>query len=250
MAQGNADEALYARLRELSRRALSGSPVFSCFLSPAQMNLAVRAAKAEGIGMAAFSGAPDGERQMVAFCDDAAVDFPISYVQACFSSRYGSPGHRDLLGAVLGLGVDRSHVGDILFGVECAYIIATSGMAAFIADNLSAAGRVHLNCQVLLELPDLSPSHGEEKRETVASMRLDAVLAAALSLSRSKAAELITQGLVQVNHLPEARTDHGINTGDVLSVRGYGRIVVNAIGLPTRKGKLPVTFECFGLKRR
>ena len=250
MAKGNADEALAARLRELAKRAQAGSPMFSCFLSPAQMNLALHAAKAEGIGIVAFGGIPDAERQVVAFCEEAVADFPVAYVQASYNSRYGAPGHRDLLGAVLGLGVDRSHVGDILVEAGCAYIIASTGMARFIADNLTAAGRIPLECLMLAELPEVGPPRGEEKRDTVASMRLDAVLAAALCLSRGEVAELVTQGLVQVNHLQAMRTDYGLKAGDVLSVRGVGRVVVHAVGLPTRKGRLPVTFECFGLKRR
>jgi RNA-binding protein YlmH len=82
-------------------------------------------------------------------------------------------------------------------------------------------------------------------RDTVASLRLDCVLASGLRTSRAKAAEMIREGLVMVEHMPEERVDRLLETGALLSVRGFGRIRLTAVGEKTRKDRLPVTLEIF-----
>ena len=82
-------------------------------------------------------------------------------------------------------------------------------------------------------------------RDTVASMRLDSVLASGMRISRAKAAEIIRQGLVSVDHQEEERVDRQLSQGQLLSVRHFGRIRVREVGEPTRKDRLPVTLEIF-----
>ena len=121
-------------------------------------------------------------------------------------------------------------------------------MAPFIADNLQSAGRVAVKVTALEEIPSLSPKEGKVFRETVASLRLDAVLAAGLNLSRARASTLIVGGQAQVNHHLELRTDAQLKEGDLLSIRGFGRLKLNAVGEPTRKDRIPILFEGHGIR--
>ena len=83
------------------------------------------------------------------------------------------------------------------------------------------------------------------QRDTVASMRLDSVLASGMRISRAKAAEMIRQGLVSVDHQLEERVDRQLAAGQLLSVRHFGRIRIRETGELTRKDRLPVVLEIF-----
>ena len=107
------------------------------------------------------------------------------------------------------------------------------------------AGNVPLKVTQLEEAPAFEAPRGEEMRDTVASLRLDSVLASGMRTSRSKAAELIRAGLVAVDHMPEERVDYLLTEGRLLSVRGFGRIRLLTVGDRTRKDRLPVTLELF-----
>jgi len=86
----------------------------------------------------------------------------------------------------------------------------------------------------------IKPPTGEEIRATTSGQRMDAVLAAGLKLSRSEAQRLISGGIVKRNHLEELRGDVHLEEGDLLSVRGYGRMRVMGFDGITRKGRLIV----------
>lgn len=204
-------------------------------------------AKEMGLGFHLFGGFDQAERQMAAFLElPTEAEYPILCLEAAFEKKYSQPSHRDVLGAILGLGIDRSHVGDILLEADNAYVFATEEMGPFIAENLMEAGRVPLHCALLSQLPELAPPKGIMRRDTVSSLRLDAIVAAALNLSRTRAVELIERGLVRVNHLPVEKGDARVGQGDMISLRGYGRVALRQVGAPTRKGRLPIELECFG----
>lgn len=235
------------RLEELATRAeKTGRPCFSGFLSPAEAERVQSIARRHGLWVGMEGGYPDAERRMACFAEeeeDAA--FPIAAVELTWP-RQNAPEHRDILGSVMGLGLDRRWVGDIVLTADAAYLFAEERMADHIAQGLISAGRVHLQTRLLEALPPLQPIPGEEVRDTVSSLRLDAVMAAGFRLSRGTAAELIGLGRVKLRHLQEERPDARVAQGDVLSVRGYGRLTVDAVGQPNRKGRLPLMMTRYG----
>ena len=83
----------------------------------------------------------------------------------------------------------------------------------------------------------------EEVRDTVSSLRLDAVAASGFSLSRGKAADLIASGRVQLNHRECVKPDHAVAQGDVLSCRGLGKCVLTEVGGPSKKGRILIVLE-------
>lgn len=240
------------RLEELAvRAARTGMPQFTRFLEPALLDDVRRIAGHERVQYRLYGGYPDAERVMAAFYDGdppADDEFPLRLLRIEWNAKFASPAHRDLLGAVLGLGIEREATGDIAMGrwngAPCAVLFAAEEMADYIAASLGSAGRASVKVQPTDELPEISPPEGRTVRVTVQQPRLDAVLAAGYNLSRAQAQRLVTAGLVKLNHAPNIHTDATVDEGDLISARGYGRLkVVEAQGQSRRGRQVLVLFR-------
>ena len=154
--------------------------------------------------------------------------------------------HRDYLGSLLALGLEREVTGDILVRDDGADIIVKAEIADFIDINYNKAGRTNLTVQVL---PVSGLDKGElniiQKHDTVASLRLDNVVASAFALSRAKAAEAINRGIVSVNSMEAMKVDMEIREGDKITVRGRGKAVLSETGGVSRKDRTRVTFDIY-----
>lgn len=244
-----ADRACERRMTELAERAAkTGVAQRTGFLSPAEMAQAEISARLAGVSLFSFGGIDGAERRAVAFADgDWFPEWSVRCVRIDWNARYGALGHRDLLGALLALGIEREKIGDIYAQEGCAHVFALADMAHYIEANLEQAGSVPVKAKLmpLDELPALGPAEGTQVRGTVASMRLDAVLGVAWNLSRGRAAELVASGRVQVDHQTELRPDRQLSEGKTLSVRGLGRAKIEQIGSLTKKGRIGVTLTRF-----
>lgn len=155
--------------------------------------------------------------------------------------------HSDYLGALMGLGLKRTVIGDILVREDGADIIVLTDIADFLMNTFASAGRSHLSLERLpieaLRLPERTVT---EIHDTVASLRLDALLAAAFRLPRGKAADAIRQGLVFVDHLEATKADMPIEEGAELVIRHKGKVRLAEVGGRSRKDRINVTFEKYG----
>lgn len=152
--------------------------------------------------------------------------------------------HRDYLGSVLSLGIVRENIGDILCLDGRTYLYVRTEIAEYIEQNLKKIG----NRGVRLKRCELGEVQIPEKetREvsgTVASLRLDSVLSLALGLARGKTAELIRSGRVSLNWEPTESVSAELKAGDMISVRGFGRIKLARVGGLSRKGRLGISVE-------
>ena len=243
------EENVKARLQDLCLRCQRlQAAVPTRFLSPPEAALAVKAARDHFIQCALSGGYQEAERVMACFYPDGEEPvFPFRCVHITWDKRYHQAEHRALLGSVLGLGIEREMVRDISLQEGGAYLMVVEEMAGFIADSLVKAGSTPVEAVVMEELPTISQAEGKLFRDTVASLRLDAVVAAGLNLSRSEAASCILSSRVMVNHKPEMRLDAQVQEGDLLSIRGHGRLKLKSVGAPTRKGRVPIQFESHGI---
>ena len=249
------EAALFSkRCRELALRAAhSGRPQFTRFLDPALLPVARRIAGECGVDCAVYGGYPDAERVMAAYYDGIAPEpgeYPMVALRLTWNQKFAHPAHRDLLGSVMGLGIERETLGDIALGrwrnAPCAWLFAAAEMADYIAANLDSAGRASLKVEPTWDTPEIAPPEGTQLRVTVQTPRLDAVLAAGYHLSRAEAQRLIAAGLVKLNHLPCLHTDARCEPGDLISARGLGRLkVLEALG-ESRRGRLVLTLFRFG----
>lgn len=228
------------RLREMAETAeRSGRVLFSPFLTPAEAKSALFFGKKVGIECLDFGGYPEAERRIVGFGTDEQSRFPIKAMEITWPLQQ-PPQHRDLLGALLGLGLKRSLLGDILLEDDRAYVFAEEKIASFIAEQLQSAGRIRLRIALLDTLPAPAENAGEAIRATVMSLRLDSLLSVAFHLSRSKSEEMVHAGLVKKNYLPCVKGDERLQENDLISLRGYGRVRLEQIGPMTKKGRLSI----------
>ncbi|MCE5342919.1 MAG: YlmH/Sll1252 family protein [Eubacteriales bacterium] len=238
----------FSRLLELAQQAdRLGDCRFTPFLTPPEAELAQSAAKRADVEITLFGGVEDAERRMARFspADVKPQPFPIAALEIAWPKQQ-APGHRDLLGAVMALGLRRDHLGDIALITGRAYLFADAALAESIAQSLTEAGRVKLAVHVAAELPVLPRPEGETLRGTVQTPRLDAIVAEGFHLSRGAAAELIAEGAVKLRFAPTLRPDARVEPGDTISVRGLGRLTVEDFGETTRKGRIPVRITRFG----
>ncbi|MGI6203264.1 MAG: RNA-binding protein [Eubacteriales bacterium] len=201
-----------------------------------------------------FGGYSDAERMVLCFCPDYIAD-PAAYFAeyedccpvAALRAAVLSPdtlSHRDYLGALMGLGLKREIIGDILVGDGYADIILLRDALPLVLRDFTKAGRAPLKCREL-PLSELAPPPREVRklRDTVASPRLDAAVGVAFSLSRGKAAEAIERGLVYVNNRLCEKPDATVSEGDRLTLRGMGRAVILELGGTSRSGRIFITVE-------
>ena len=234
------------RLRELALRARhSGEVCYTRFLEPSMEQTARAAAGEAEVELALWGGHPEAERRIAAFYTGEAPnaqDYPFACLELRWNPKYASPGHRDLLGATLGLGLERDATGDVALGAAegSAYLFVHRDVEDYVLANLASAGRASLKLRSATEPLKLRPPEGVHMRVTVSSPRLDAVLAAGLRLSRGEAQRLIDGGLVKRNHMEALRGDLHLEEGDLLSVRGYGRMRVEGFEGLTLKGRQAV----------
>ena len=234
-------------LRQGAQRAQrSGMSAPGRFVAGDERRLALHEAREAGVTACFDGGAPEAERVQVCFVPEGGEPaFTYVWMRARWNAKFGACDHRSLLGSLLALGTDRSFYGDLTVGEGEAYMPCLPEMADRLPLEWVSAGRTPIRVERLDAPPVLPVPESTLRRDTVPSLRLDAVLAAGMNSSRSKAAEMIRAGLVMVNHIPEERTDHLLHAGDLLSVRGFGRIRLRETGEPTRKDRLPVTLEIF-----
>lgn len=243
------EETLLLRrlLDRLDRFRSRSTPETTRFLSPREQALCRQLLQAEGeSAWTLWGGYPGAERQILCFLPDwlpehwqSQADAPLAAVRCRFPGS--SLEHRDLLGALMSAGLKRETLGDILVEPGQADFVVLREVLPYLLSQLTRAGRASLHPEEL-PLSQLTPPPRrlEQRRETVASLRADCVLAAALNLSRDKAAGLVRQGLVRVDSLDLAKPDRPLQAGQTLSVRGHGKFILQEITGPTRKGRIAI----------
>lgn len=245
------ERVVLARALDQMDRAQNRSvPGVTQFLSPAQRAALEPLLAAAGRPRRLFHGGFEGaERTVCAFLpdwqepEDWQAEEALSAVEAAFP-----PGaeltHRDLLGGLMGIGLTREKIGDILLGESAAQIVTLRDAAPIILSQFDQAGRYKLKLREI-SLTELTPAPAQVKliHDTVAALRLDAVLASGFSIARGKAADLVSAGRVSVNHRECAKSDRAVTEGDVLTCRGLGKCVVKAVGGQSRKGRTIIEIE-------
>lgn len=247
-AQEPDDRILLARVwdkyEQTRRRSVPSATVF---LSPREQQLARALLSAAGVhtGYAFDGGYGEAERKILVFLPDwaEAAEGGLAFLRAAFRGAE-KPSHRDILGSLMGLGVARERLGDILVSDGSADIVAAPSLREFFLQEWTQAGRARLAVtEISREELRIPQAQVKTVRDTVPSLRLDAVTASAFSISRGKAAELIAAGRVNLDHIPCLKPDKAVAEGAVLTARGFGKAKLTQVGGLTRKGRTGVTIE-------
>ena len=148
------------------------------------------------------------------------------------------PGHRDYLGALMGLGIKRQKVGDIIVKPRGAQIIVSEDLAEYLRDSLTSVGRVTVTTSIC-DITGLEPAEvkKEEREFNVSSPRLDNVVSAVFSISRKSAQEAISRGLVYIDGVQTTKPDRQLKPAEKLVLRGKGKAIYEGVSGTSRKGK-------------
>jgi RNA-binding protein YlmH len=192
-----------------------------------------------------YGGYDDALRTMMCAYegDTSVISFPIEPVYFKFRES-DQLSHRDFLGALMAIGIERSCVGDIVVNNGCAVCYLKSDIAEFVKSQIFKVGRIGV------KITDKKPKNlviansFDEKVITVSSMRLDVLVASLTGLSREKTAELIMSGKAFYNYSQTQNVSLKISDG-ILSIRGYGKFIIeNQIGF-TKKGRIKLLIKHF-----
>ena len=253
-ARDGEERILLARVLDKLELARSrGVPACTPFLSPGEQASVTDLLNARGNPRHLFwGGYPGSERNICFFPADwqeedgvlSDPEGPLTALQASFPGG-ASLTHRDILGSLMGLGVTREVLGDILLPRPglCQTVVLREA-APILLSQWEGAGRYKVS---LSEIPlqQLTPKPAQVKtiRDTVATPRLDAVVASGFSLSRGKAAALIASGKVSLNHRECLKADRQVAEGDVLTCRGLGKCVIKEVPGQSKKGRTMLVIE-------
>lgn len=239
-ASNEAEKLLARRLCDLSERAdRSGAISSTAFLSPSEQEFCRTIAHLLPCPPGFDGGFEGAERAVARFGEYG--ERPVAGILLTHKTPLG---HRDILGSVLGLGLERGVVGDIVAGENESRLVVLRPNLAFLLGSFDRAGRVRVEARELpLERFEPPERRTERKVVSVASPRLDALVAAAWGLSRDEAQSRLTRGLVQLNHRPTLDHSKQVKEGDTVSLRGRGKLVVGATLGESRRGRQRIEIE-------
>lgn len=243
------DELLKNRIKDLADRSYNNNMfTFTDFLSLADLSLYYSIENELRFAHPMISGGTDDcERTIIRFGNPEQFgyeeDFPIKIIcikplMAKFSDELS---HRDILGALMNLGIERSVLGDIYLNNNIAFVFCLDSIADYICDNLTRVKHTSVMSTIITEIPQIHKPSLEEKIIQIQSARLDAVIAKVYNLSRSKCIPLFAEKKVFVNGRLNENNSYTLKDGDRVTLRGYGRFTFSGVGSISKKGKLNAT---------
>ena len=245
------DRLLLARILDRAHQSQSRNvPACTDFLSPQQQMWAKDLLRLAGISESAYlltGGYEGAERKLILFLPDwmdpCMAEAPISCLRAAFRKEEALS-HRDFLGSLMGMGIVREKIGDILVSGDSADILVLETVEDFLLQSWDSAGRAKLKVAAIdpahIHIPE---AKRELVRDTVSSLRLDAVASTGFRMARGKAAELISSGRVQVNWRECTKPDKLLAAGDTVSARGFGKFELTEVGGVTKKGRTSIAVK-------
>lgn len=237
---------LQKRLKELAERSdRQNIYTFTGFLGMAELDIFHQMERELSYAHPMlFGGSEEAERLVVRFGDPEAMGYEEAYpitllkIEPLLQKYADALGHRDFLGALMNLGIERSTLGDIFIRDNCGYLFCLDSIADFILEELQKVRHTDVKCS------RAEPSEILEKREkirqslTVSSERADVLIASLYHLSRTQSMDLFRAGKVFINGRACENNSYLLKKEDVVSVRGKGKFFYDGVERETKKGKL------------
>lgn len=195
-----------------------------------------------------FGGYDMAERCVAGFGENSEyAEFPISIIkieplQQKFADKLS---HRDFLGSLMGLGIKRELLGDIVISDNVGYLFCIDNIASYIEQNLDKVKHTSVKCKIVDELPKTAIKEPEEIKINVSSLRLDVVVAGVYNFSRNEVKELFVARKIYVNSKLTENFSQIVKNGDVVSVRGYGRFIYCDTLGKTKKNRLFISVKVY-----
>lgn len=229
------------RLTELAHRAYErGYTVFSEFLN--QEEIGILMTSKTDILPKLYGGYDNSERCVAGFSNDEIWDYPIVCIkieplQQKFADKLT---HRDFLGSLMNLGINRNTLGDIKIENNVGYLFCLDSISEYIIDSLDRIKHTSVKCEIIDELPDFVNKAPDISEIIVSSERADVIIAGVYKLSRNKVSQLVNQERVFVNSVPIAKDGIMLKDRDIVSVRGHGKFVYAGAIRKTKKDRIVI----------
>ncbi|MEE1319695.1 MAG: YlmH/Sll1252 family protein [Ruminococcus sp.] len=243
MYTSDKDELFYSKLYDAVCLCLTRQkPYFFSFLSERKQALAENYLKSVCFeSYSFFGGYENSERRVLGlFFDEPDDNFPVSALEFTFRTC-DKLTHRDFLGALMSLGIERETVGDILVEDGRCVLFVKSELKEYVVSQIFKIGNVGVKIKDA-DISRLPQGRGfEEISYTVTSLRLDNIVSALAGVSREKTKTIILTGNVSLNYLQNQNVSHIMHEGDVLTIRGKGKYILSGILGETRKGRIRIS---------
>lgn len=180
----------------------------------------------------------DSERRMISFNNINESPFPMKLLKIENTSKFSTLSHRDFLGAILSLGIERNKIGDLLVSENVCYLPIHEEIESFIMCNLERISKVKCNVGIFDNFEFLPKFSFKEEIILISSLRLDGIVSKITNVSRAKAQGMIEQGQVLVNYVKIKDKSYELKGEDRITIRGFGKFILgNSIG-NTKNGKI------------
>lgn len=242
----NDDERIKKRFSELSNRSYErGYTTYTAFLNADEISLLYKSELKTPFVL--NGGYENAERCIACFCNKGE-DFPpivcikIEPLQQKFADRLT---HRDFLGSLMNLGIEREMLGDIIIKENTGYLFCIDKISEYIINELDRIKHTSVKCTICAQIPEFMNELPDEEEYIVSSLRVDAVTASVFKISRSAVSQLVNQGNVYINSRMIYKDGVLLKPNDVVSVRGYGKFIYSRSINETRKHKIIIGIRIY-----
>lgn len=253
MADDRERQQLQKRLLELAERSYrQGIYTFTSFLGLSEQQAFYEIQRELSyVGAAMEGGSPLCERKMLRFGSVKSLGYEAPYPIVCIKispirEKFAEQlTHRDYLGAIMNLGIERSTIGDIFVQGKEAVVFCQESIAPYLTEQLTQVRRTQVTCGVTEADRELKAPETEQMTLSVSSARIDAVIARLYNLARSQSMELFRVGRVYVNGRLTENGSYNLKEGENVTVRGFGRFHYMGEQGETRKGRVRIIVDVY-----
>jgi RNA-binding protein YlmH len=180
----------------------------------------------------------DCERRMISFNNIYENPFPMKLIKIQNTSKFSNLTHRDFLGGILSLGIERNKMGDLFVEGDTCYVPVHEDIESFIIYNIDKIGKVICMAEVVDNVEFLPEVSFKEEIILVSSLRIDGVVSKITNVSRSRAVIMIEQGQVLMNYVKMKNKSYELKGEERITIRGFGKFIIgNSIG-NSKSGKI------------
>ena len=249
------EQQLRNRIKDLADKSFrQNTYTFTGFLGLSEQEVFWKLEEAHELAYASnqlWGGYESAERKVIRFGSMEELgyeeDYPITcvHIQPLLVKFADNLGHRDFLGALMNLGIERSTLGDIRVVEKEAYLYCLTSIAEYICENLDKVKHTNVKCTVVEKIADIPQEEPEEMEVLLPSLRLDACLAKVYKESRNTILDMFRTGKVYVNGKLCENNSKQLKEGEVVNLRGYGKFIFDGMQNETKKGKLNVRIRIY-----
>lgn len=248
------EQQLKNRLKDLADKSFKQNIyTFSGFLGLSEQDVFWKAEREMGyVSYALWGGMESAERKVLRFGSQQDLGYEEEYPIVCIQITPTAPkfaeqlSHRDYLGALMNLGIERSTLGDIRIAGKDAYLFCLAGIAEYICTNLDKVRHTTVKCSVVSDICDIPEDVPESREVLLPSLRLDVCLSKVYNQSRNDILEQFRAGKVYVNGRLCENNSRVLKEGEVVNLRGYGKFIFTGVKYETKKGKICVEVNVYG----